>query len=209
MAANLSKGRETRERIVRETAPLLNKRGFLSTPLADILHCVGLEKGGFYHHFASKEDLVLEAFEHVTSEASVRLQAAIAGESTAVGKLLAMTEAYRSFKTAQLLEGGGCPILNAAVESDDGNTRLRDAARLAMDRWRGVINRVLSAGIASGEIRSDLDPDKVSSWVIGSIEGGVMLANLYKDPVFLNRALDQLVIYIEALPPPKSATAAA
>jgi AcrR family transcriptional regulator len=203
MATNLTKGQETRERIVRETAPLLNKQGFLSTPLADILKAVGLEKGGFYHHFASKEDLVLEAFEHVSSQASARLLAAMQDQVGAVAKLKAMTEAYRIFKIPLLLDGGGCPMLNAAVESDDGNPRLRDAARLAMDRWRGVINRILSAGIAAGEIRADVDPDKVSSWVIAAIEGGVMLANLYKDPIFLNRALDQLVIYIDtlALPP--------
>jgi TetR/AcrR family transcriptional repressor of nem operon len=197
--AGLTKGQETRERIVRETAPLLNKQGFLSTPLADILKCVGLEKGGFYHHFACKEDLVVEAFEHVAAQAAERLHKAIAGENTAAGKLKAMTEAYRVFKINQLLEGGGCPILNAAVESDDGNVRLRDAARLAMDRWRGVVNRILGAGIASGEFRADLDPDKESCWVIAAIEGGVMLSNLYKDPVFLNRALDQLVIHIDAL----------
>jgi hypothetical protein len=76
---------------------------------------------------------------------------------------------------------------------------LRDAARLAMDRWRGVVNRILSAGIASGEFRADLDPDKESCWVIAAIEGGVMLSNLYKDPVFLNRSLDQLVSHIDAL----------
>ena len=199
MATNLSKGQETRERIVRETGPLLNKQGFLSTPLADILKAVGLEKGGFYHHFASKEDLVLEAFEHVTAEAAARLQSAMQNEIGAKAKLRAMVEAYRSFKIAQLLDGGGCPMLNAAVESDDGNARLRDAVRLSMDRWRGVINRVLSAGIASGEIRPDVDPDRTSTWVIAAIEGGVMLSNLYKDPVFLNRALDQLVIYVESL----------
>ena len=202
MATNLTKGQETRERIVRETAPLLNKQGFLNTPLADILKAVGLEKGGFYHHFASKEDLVLEAFEHVASEAACRLQGAIQHEVGAAAKLRAMVEAYRTFKIAHLLEGGGCPLLNAAVESDDGNPRLRDAARLAMDRWRGVINRILSAGIASGEIRPDVDPDRESSWVIAAIEGGVMLSNLYKDPVYLNRALDQLLIYIESLAAP-------
>jgi TetR/AcrR family transcriptional regulator, transcriptional repressor for nem operon len=197
--AGLTKGQETRERIVRETAPLLNKQGFLSTPLADILKCVGLEKGGFYHHFACKEDLVVEAFEHVAAQAAERLHKAIEGESTATGKLKAMIEAYRVFKINQLLEGGGCPILNAAVESDDGNVRLRDAARLAMDRWRGVVNRILSGGIASGEFRAELDPDKESCWVIAAIEGGVMLSNLYKDPVFLNRSLDQLVSHIDAL----------
>ena len=88
-------------------------------------------------------------------------------------------------------------MVNAAVESDDTNARLRDAARQAVDRWRGIINRVLGAGIASGEIRTDMAPDAVATWIISCIEGGIMLSNLYKDPVFMNRSLDQLLTYID------------
>jgi len=198
MPVQLTKGQTTRERIVRETAPLLNRTGFLSTPLAEILQAIGLEKGGFYHHFASKEDLAVEAFHHATDAVGARFAEAMAHETGALAQLKAMVEAYRSVKAEKFLEGGGCPILNAAVESDDTNARLRDAARLAVDRWRGVINRVLGAGIASGEIRTDIAPDAASTWIISCIEGGVMLSNLYKDPIFLNRSLDQLLTYIDA-----------
>lgn len=197
MATNLTKGQATRERIVRETAPLMNKTGFLSTPLADILQAIGMEKGGFYHHFASKEDLALEAFEHATSEARQRIQEAMRGKVGAAAQLRAMIEGYRAVKAGKFLEGGGCPILNAAVESDDTNPRLRDAARLVMDRWRGIINGILTAGIASGEFRADIDPDTASTWVISCIEGGVMMSNLYKDPIYLNRMLDQLLKFID------------
>jgi TetR/AcrR family transcriptional repressor of nem operon len=195
--ASLTKGQATRERIVRETAPLMNKTGFLSTPMADILQAIGMEKGGFYHHFASKEDLALEAFEHVTSVTRARIGQAMQGKVGAVAQLKAMVEAYRAVKQGKFLDGGGCPILNAAVESDDTNARLRDAARLVVDRWRGTINYILSAGIATGELRSDLDPDTAATWIISSIEGGVMLSNLYKDPLYLNRILDQLLTYLD------------
>jgi TetR/AcrR family transcriptional repressor of nem operon len=66
-----------------------------------------------------------------------------------------------------------------------------------VDRWRGTINYILSAGIATGELRSDLDPDTAATWIISSIEGGVMLSNLYKDPLYLNRILDQLLTYLD------------
>lgn len=208
MRPNLTKGQATRERIVRETAPLLNRTGFLSTPLADILQTIGMEKGGFYHHFACKEDLAVEAFVHATEEVGARFAEAMQDQVGAVTKMRAMLEVYRSLKTGKFLEGGGCPILNAAVESDDTNARLRDAARLAVDRWRGVIHSVLRTGIAAGEIRNDVDPDAAATWVISCIEGGVMLSNLYKDQEFLNRALDQLVTYIDTTLAEKSSETA-
>ena len=66
---------------------------------------------------------------------------------------------------------------------------------------KGTIDGVFidygGAGIANGEIRTDVDPDAAATWVICCIEGGVMLSNLYKDSEFLNRALDQLLSYTD------------
>jgi TetR/AcrR family transcriptional regulator, transcriptional repressor for nem operon len=187
-------------RILRETAPLMNKRGFLSTPLADILEAIGLEKGGFYHHFASKEDLAIAAFELSVQQVGEKFRQALESKAGmgAIAKLKGIIEAYREFKGSRLMEQGGCPILNAAIESDDVLPRLRDAARLAVDRWRGAINRLISEGIASGEIRPDVHPDCVATWIIASTEGGVMLSNLYKDTIYLNRVLDQILSYVDS-----------
>ena len=200
MVKPISKGQETRMRILRETAPLLNKRGFLSTPLADILKVAGLEKGGLYHHFASKEDLAIAAFELSVQQVGERFQRALQGKAGAgaITKLKALVEAYREFKESKRMEDGGGPILNAAVESDDMHPRLRDAARLAVDRWRGTINRLIGEGVASGEIPPDVHPDDAATWIIASTEGDVMLSNLYKDPVYLNRSLDQILSYIDS-----------
>jgi TetR/AcrR family transcriptional regulator, transcriptional repressor for nem operon len=199
MAKSANKGEETRMRILRETAPLMNKRGFLSTPLADILKVVGLEKGGFYHHFASKEDLAIAAFEMSVQQVADKFRAALQSQAKggALAKLKALIEAYRECKGNRAMESGGCPILNAAVESDDMHPRLRDAARLAIDRWRGMINRIIGEGIASGEVRADANPDQAATWIIATTEGGVMLSNLYKDPTYLNRVLDQILHYVD------------
>jgi TetR/AcrR family transcriptional regulator, transcriptional repressor for nem operon len=200
LVKSASKGEETRMRILRETAPLMNKRGFLSTPLADILKAVGLEKGGFYHHFASKEDLAIAAFEMSVQQVGEKFREALEGQAkgSAIAKLKALIEAYRECKGSRAMDSGGCPILNAAVESDDMLPRLRDAARLAVDRWRGIINRIIGEGIASGEIRADVHPDRAATWIIATTEGGVMLSNLYKDATYLNRVLDQIVDYVDS-----------
>lgn len=52
----MSKGEKTRQRIVAEAATLFNERGFEGGSLTDLMDATGLEKGGIYRHFSSKED---------------------------------------------------------------------------------------------------------------------------------------------------------
>jgi len=59
-----SKGQKTRERIVAEAANLFNQRGFEGSSMSEVMAATGLEKGGIYRHFSSKEELAAEAFDY-------------------------------------------------------------------------------------------------------------------------------------------------
>jgi TetR/AcrR family transcriptional repressor of nem operon len=52
---------ENRARILEVAGALFREKGFDGVGLVDIMHAAGLSHGGFYGHFASKEDLAAEA----------------------------------------------------------------------------------------------------------------------------------------------------
>ncbi len=52
---------ETRKRIVRAAAREFREQGIVATGLADLMKAAGLTHGGFYKHFASKDQLVAAA----------------------------------------------------------------------------------------------------------------------------------------------------
>lgn len=52
----------TRERIVDRASVMVRERGIEGLGIADLMRDVGLTHGGFYRHFASKEELVAAAF---------------------------------------------------------------------------------------------------------------------------------------------------
>ena len=56
-----TKGEKTRAKILVAAARLFSERGYSGTALSDVMAACGLTKGGFYAHFASKEDLYLES----------------------------------------------------------------------------------------------------------------------------------------------------
>src|ERR1700709_91088 len=51
---------ETRKRIVKAAAREFREHGIVATGLADLMKAAGLTHGGFYKHFASKDELVRE-----------------------------------------------------------------------------------------------------------------------------------------------------
>ncbi|HEX4327189.1 MAG TPA: TetR/AcrR family transcriptional regulator [Burkholderiales bacterium] len=51
---------ENRERILAMASGLFRERGFDGVGIADIMNAAGLTHGGFYRHFASKDDLAAQ-----------------------------------------------------------------------------------------------------------------------------------------------------
>ena len=62
-----TKGMKTRQRIVEMAAPVFNRQGFVGASMRDLISATGLEKGGIYNHFGSKEQLALEAYDYAMS----------------------------------------------------------------------------------------------------------------------------------------------
>jgi len=192
----MSKGTQTRERILERAAQLFSRQGYFGSSLADIMHETGLEKGGIYNHFSSKEQLALEAFDYAYGLVQHRVQVALHDKKHAIERLLALIEVFKSMVEDPLVEGG-CPILNTAIEADDAQPALKARAAHAMDYWRDTFHRIIAKGIAKQEVRPDVDADVVATLFISMLEGAVMLSKLYDDTVHMHRAANHLTHYVE------------
>jgi TetR/AcrR family transcriptional regulator, transcriptional repressor for nem operon len=194
----VSKGEQTRERILARSAQLFNRQGYFGSSLADIMRETGLEKGGIYNHFSSKEQLALESFDYAYGLVQQRVRLALSGKFDAIERLLAIVSVFQGIVEDPPV-AGGCPILNTAIEADDANEALRDRARDAMDSWRDTIHRIINKGIERQQIRPGINADEVASILITTLEGAIMLSNLYKDPTHMQRSADHMARYIETL----------
>src|SRR5947199_130742 len=59
-----TKGDRTRRRVIEQAAPVFNTRGYWGSSVRDLMEASGLQKGGIYNHFGSKDELALAAFDH-------------------------------------------------------------------------------------------------------------------------------------------------
>ena len=189
----MSKGDETRERIIAKAAELFNQRGLEGTSMADLMEATGLEKGGIYRHFPSKEAVAAEAFDYAWEEAfqeRVRDLGSISGSVDRLKHLIA------NFVERRSSIPGGCPLLNTAVESDDGNPVLRERARQALGKWQNLLTSVINEGIQRREIRSGVDPHGLATLIISSLEGALMISRLERNRDALLAARSHLDDYL-------------
>lgn len=192
----MSKGKQTKERIIQQAAELFNQKGYAGSSIADIMRVTGLQKGGIYNHFESKDELALQAFDYAVSCIRQRYSHALRGKRHAIERLQAIIDVFRSYEENPPI-AGGCPVLNTAIESDDAHPALRDRTQQAMNGWRDMICRIINIGIKKGEIRPHIDPGEIATIMISTLEGAVMMSKLYSDAIHLTRVINHLHDYID------------
>lgn len=192
----MKKGENTRDRILENAAELFSTKGYAAASISDIMQATGLQKGGIYNHFGSKDQLALEAFDFAYRRTSRRFLRALVGRTSAVGRLKAIVGVFQSFIDNPPFRGG-CMLLNTAIEADDTHPGLRQRARNGLDQWADTIRATIAGGIDAGEIRPDIDAEQVATVTISTLEGAIMMSKLYGDHNFMERAISHLTNYFE------------
>jgi TetR/AcrR family transcriptional regulator, transcriptional repressor for nem operon len=174
----MKKGEMTRQRIIEIAAPLFNQMGFAGCSMQDVLEATGLEKGGVYRHFASKEELAAEAFRYALAKvAKVRRE----GLEEIDGAVEKLRYVVRRFVETPGIFPGGCPLMNAAIDTDDGNLLLRGLVRAGMKEWKALICGIAEEGIKRGEIVAGVEPRRITNTIIAALEGALMISRLEDD----------------------------
>lgn len=191
----MSKGSETRQRIIAKAAPLFNRKGFEGCSMQDIVQAVKLEKGSLYGHFATKEELAIAAFEYAWKETSTARLARMEIVQNAMEKLKMHVNQVVSLRSFP----GGCPLLNTIVDSDDGNAPLKRMAREALKVWRTYLQAVVEEGQGRNEIRAEVDPGELATLMISLLEGAMALDRVDKHSDFLGNAGRHINSYLDTL----------
>jgi TetR/AcrR family transcriptional regulator, transcriptional repressor for nem operon len=119
---------ETRERIVRTAAKHFRQRGSEGVVIGDLMNKLKLTHGGFYKHFASKEQLLTEAIRKAFDETDVRFDEILAKAKPGT-ELKSLIEYYLSPEHCTD-SGEGCPMAALASEM----ARLPRSVRAEVDK---------------------------------------------------------------------------
>jgi TetR/AcrR family transcriptional regulator, transcriptional repressor for nem operon len=181
------KGRETRERIVRAAADLVAEKGAAGMSLDDVKARAGASRSQLYHYFEDRDDLVRAVID-VTTDAVIAGQEPLLDHLdtwAGIDRWLTALVAFQDERQAR----GGCPIGSLAGQLAERDDRARDAIAAGLDRWEGHLRDGLTQMQSRGDLRPDADPAALATATMASIQGGLLLTQVRRDPGQLRTAL--------------------
>jgi AcrR family transcriptional regulator len=161
--------------------------------MGDIVTASGLEKGTLYGHFCTKEELAVLAFDYAWKDTSDKRVRNLDTISNAIDKLKLHIDNYVNTPSFP----GGCPLLNFAVDADDGNLALRTQVRKALKGWESFLAKIIEDGQLAREVNPEVDPHVVAHLVISVLEGATVVSRISKRSAALNDAQGHLNMYLE------------
>lgn len=187
----MSKAKKTKRYIIEKTANMFNKKGFAGTSLSDITSTTGLTKGSIYGNFANKEEVAIAAFKHNYQILIKKFGVKLSTTKNAIDKLLVFLETYEEVYD-EIIDMGGCPILNNAVDSDDTNSKLSSLSVKAFKDWHKNIESIILHGKTNEEIKVAVDAAYYADLFVLTIEGGLLLSKSTGEKSYFNNAIRHL-----------------
>ncbi|MED4754985.1 TetR/AcrR family transcriptional regulator [Brevibacillus choshinensis] len=191
----MRKGEKTRQHIIEKSAGLFNQKGYAGSSIQDIIQVTGLTKGGVYRTFSGKDEIALEAFDYASRIMMEHFLKAAEKTETAIDKIIEVCAVYEDPVNHPPIEGG-CPLLNTAVEADDGYLPLREKAVTAHRQFSTFIQNILDEGVITGELSSGLNTEALASFVVSSLEGGVMTSRLTRNNKHIGFVIQQIKLVL-------------
>jgi len=81
---------DSRQEILRTAARLFQQRGYDATSMNDVAAALKLSKGGLYHHFQSKDEILFEIMNHAMEITQERVLGPVRGIADPVERLRAL-----------------------------------------------------------------------------------------------------------------------
>jgi TetR/AcrR family transcriptional regulator, transcriptional repressor for nem operon len=196
------RGEATRARIVDAAAELIFQQGVAGTTIEEVRDGAQVSSSQLYHYFDDKPALVRAVIER-QAERAIGTQ-----DQFDLSSLDGLRE-WRDFVVdhARLKGGrGGCPIgsLGSALAETEPEARAMVAA--SFKRWEASIMAGLLRMHALGRLRPEADSRQLALALLAALEGGLLLAQIQRDPEPLAAALDAMITLIATLSSTTSAS---
>jgi TetR/AcrR family transcriptional repressor of nem operon len=182
-----ARGRATRERILAAAAEVIQRRGVVSVTLDDVERAAQVGRSQLYHYFDDRDDLIRSVVQST-------IDAVLASQEPLLPGLDTMAGIDRWFEDivangTRRYPVGGCAIGSLATQLSGHDDVTRDAFVDAFARWEAPLIHGLRRMQERGEIRPEADVTELADLTMAAIQGGLLLAQLRRNPGQLRLAL--------------------
>jgi len=154
--------KKTRAAIIKSGLKLFGSRGYHGTSVGDIATAAKITKGAFYHHFKSKEKLLVLIHEEYADYQYKAMQAAMSDTLSSAQQLRVLITC--------IVEAVGRYKPNVTVYFQERRYLTKSnlaKANRQRNELENAFMEVVEQGIASGEFSQDLDPRVACLGILG------------------------------------------
>lgn len=183
----------TRDQIIETTCDLLELQGYHATGLNQIIKESGTPKGSLYYHFpGGKEELAVEAVNHVGRIVLQRIRENLAQVDDSAESISTFIRNIALNVERSGFRAGG-PITTIAMETASTSPTLRQECQRIYDEWQAAFaDKLRIGGIEEQRSR------RMAALIVAAIEGGVILCRTSQSQTPLQQVSEeiyQLVIH--------------
>ncbi|HUM12024.1 MAG TPA: TetR/AcrR family transcriptional regulator [Myxococcaceae bacterium] len=166
----VSKGEETRSRILRHASSVASRDGIEGLSIGELAAALEMSKSGLFAHFGSKEELQVAVLRASAADFEEKVVRPALQQPRGAPRLRTLFELW--LKWAFTPEAaGGCIFAAASFELDDRPGPVRDYLVGEEKRLLELLSRSARLGVESGVFRADLDCDLLAFQIHGLMLG--------------------------------------
>ncbi len=158
-----------RKQILEAALACFMESGFHETTVDDVAAAAELSKGAIYTYFPSKSDLFLGAVDYYQRQKIARARDLFTDGDTAFARLEKLAELFLGGEESQVAGEGMLELefRSEAFKNPEFRQKLVETHR----RWHDFLIAIIEEGVASGEFRSDIDPQAAAAILVATVEG--------------------------------------
>ncbi len=196
----LSKGEQTRERIMDIAEDAVVHKGFASTSIDEMISEAGITKSGFFYHFRDKNDLAKALLQRYTSnEWKVFERLFAQADELSEDPLHSFLIFLKLFADlmADLPNGHpGCLVASYVYQDVLFSQEVRDMTTQGHRIWRKRFRERLDPIAALYPPRIEVNLDDIADMLSAVADGGIILSKSLHDPGVLPRQILQYRAYV-------------
>jgi AcrR family transcriptional regulator len=192
-------GSLTRRNVIEKSLQIFSVKGYYNASINDILEATGLTKGGFYGHFASKEDLWSAAYDNAVETWKGIVFRGVRETADPIERITRTIENDLEDYIGSDVFAGGCFFFNSLVELSGQSPSLAGRVLRGFEEFSRLLASWLSEADRKGLLRPGLDLKGIADFLVISINGAAALYSASRDPRVLRETVRQLQSYLDHL----------
>jgi len=194
-----NKGSLTRQSVIDKSLQIFSVKGYHNASINDILEATGLTKGGFYGHFASKEDLWTAAYDKAVEIWKGIVFKGIREIDDPIERIAKTIENDLQDYIGSGVFAGGCFFFNNLVELSGQSAPLSGRILRGLEDFSRLLATWLAEAERKGMLKPGLDLKGIADFVVVSVNGAAALYSASRDPRILRETVMQLRSYLDHL----------